>query len=307
MQEYVLRRIVYSVFVLLGVTAIVFGLLRISGDPTALMLPIDATEEDEAELRAFLGLDQPVPVQYLVFLGTAVQGDFGTSIRHRQPAMQMVLGRLPQTAALAGMAFAIALLIALPLGILSARYPNSLIDRVSVLMALVGQAVPTFLLGILLILLFAVQLRWLPSSGSGTWQHLVLPAFTLGTYSAAIINRLLRSNLREEMAAGYVQTARAKGFSQGYALLRHALRNAAIPVITVMGLQVATLISGSVVTETVFAYPGAGLLLVQSLGNRDFPVVQAYIILIALVVIVINLVVDLMYGLIDPRIRFTKV
>lgn len=306
MQQYILRRSIYAIFVLLGVTIVVFALLRLSGDPTALMLPIDATEADEAQLRQFLGLDQPVPVQYVIFLANAIQGDFGESIRHRQPAMNLVLDRLPQTVALAGLAFTIALLIALPLGILSARYPNSIIDRLSVLAALIGQAVPTFLLGILLILLFAVQLRALPSSGSGTLSHLILPAFTLGAYSAAIINRLLRSNLREAMAANYIQTARAKGFGKSYVLLRHALRNAAIPVITVMGLQIATLISGSVVTETVFAYPGAGLLLVQSLGNRDFPVVQAYIIVIAVVVIAINLIVDLLYGVIDPRIRFQK-
>lgn len=305
MQKLLLRRLFHSIFVLLGVSLIVFILVRISGDPTALMLPIDATEQDEANLRAALGLDQPMYIQYGLSLWNMVQGDFGTSIRHRQPAIRLVLEKVPATLQLTGLSFLIALLIALPLGIFSALYPNSIIDRISVLMALVGQAVPTFLMGILLILLLAVQFRWLPSSGRGTFQHLILPSFTLGTYSAAIINRLLRSSLQEAMNSDYIRTARAKGFDNYYVVLVHALRNAAIPVITVMGLQIGNLISGSVVTETVFAYPGAGLLLVQSLSNRDFPVVQAFVILVAVFIILINLVVDIIYGFVDPRIRVT--
>jgi peptide/nickel transport system permease protein len=305
MRQLLLRRLFHSIFVLIGVSVIVFALVRLSGDPTALMLPIDATEADEANLRRALGLDQPVPIQYAIFLGNAITGDFGISIRHRQPALDMVATRLPATLQLAGMAFGIAVAIALPLGILSALYPNSLIDRLSVLVALMGQAVPTFLLGILLILFVSVRLRLLPSSGRDGVESLILPAFTLGTYSAAIINRLLRSSLRETMTGDYIRTARAKGFGNTYVVIQHALKNAAIPVITVMGLQVGALLSGSVVTETVFAYPGAGLLLVQSLGNRDFPVVQAFVMLIAVIVIAINLIVDIIYGLIDPRIRIS--
>jgi ABC-type dipeptide/oligopeptide/nickel transport system permease component len=305
MTDILIRRLFHSIFVLIGVSIIVFGLVRLSGDATALLLPIDATEEDEAQLRAALGLDGSLPVQYLNFAGRALTGDFGTSIRHRQPAMEMVMDRLPATFQLAAASFAIALAISIPLGILSALYPNSFIDRISVLMALIGQAIPTFLLGILLIILVAVQLRWLPSSGRGGVEHLILPSLTLGTYSAAIINRLLRSSLLEVMNEDYIRTSRAKGFREQYIVLVHALKNAAIPVVTVMGLQIGNLISGSVVTETVFAYPGAGLLLVQSLGNRDFPVVQAFVMVIALVVILINLVVDIIYGLIDPRVRVT--
>lgn len=222
------------------------------------MLPIDATAEDEAVMRAYLGLDKPLPIQYVEFVVRAVTGDFGTSIRHRQPALDMILERLPATLLLTVTAFAIALIIALPLGILSAMYPNSWIDRLSVFMALFGQAIPTFLLGIVLILIFAVQLRWLPSSGRGGIEYLILPSLTLGPYSAAVINRLLRSNLQEVLNTDYVRTARAKGFSQRYVMFHHALKNAAIPVVTVMGIQVAALMSGSVVTETVFAYPGAG-------------------------------------------------
>jgi peptide/nickel transport system permease protein len=268
------------------------------------MLPIDATAEDEAVMRAYLGLDQPLPVQYLTFVGNAITGDFGTSIRHRLPAMNMVLERMPRTLQLAAVSFAVALLIAIPLGIFSAMYPNSWIDRLSVVTALIGQAVPTFLLGIMLILLFAVRWKVLPSSGAGGIEFLILPALTLGPYSAAVINRLLRSSLREVLNEDYIRTARAKGFTRRYVLIVHALRNAAIPVITVMGLQIGTLLGGSVVTETVFAYPGAGLLLVQSLGNRDIPVVQAYVMLIGVIVISINLILDVLYAALDPRIRF---
>lgn len=306
MYPYILQRLLYSIFVLLGVSVIVFILIRLSGDPTALLLPIDATAEDEAQMRAYLGLDKPLPLQYADFLGRALTGDFGTSIRHRQPAMAMVLERVPATLQLAMLSFAVALVIAVPLGVLSAMYPNSLIDRVSTVSALAGQAVPTFLLGIVLILVFAVQWRVLPSSGRGGIEHLILPALTLGPYSAAVINRLLRSSLREALNEDYIRTAYAKGFTRRYVLFRHALKNAAIPVVTVMGLQISTLMGGSVVTETVFAYPGAGLLLVQSLGNRDIPIVQAFVMVIGVLVIGINLLVDILYAYLDPRIRFGR-
>lgn len=303
MYKFLLQRLFYSIFVLLGLSLVVFTLTRLSGDPSALMLPVDATEEDYANMRGYLGLDDPLAIQYVQFVGRAVQGDFGISIRHRQPAMEMILERMPATLSLTLASFSVALAISLPLGILSALYPNSLIDRFSVVMALIGQAIPTFLLGIILILIFAVQLRWLPSSGRGGLAAMILPAFTLGPYSAAVINRLLRANLRESLSKDYIRTAKAKGFSNQYVVLQHALKNAAIPVITVMGLQIAALMSGSVVTETVFAYPGAGLLLVQALGNRDFPIVQAFVILVGSIVIGINLLLDISYFYLDPRIR----
>lgn len=280
----------------------VFFLVRLSGDPAALMMPLDASDEEVADLRAALGFDRPLLVQYGDFFVRAVQGDFGTSIRHQQPAMGMVLGRLPATLQLMAMALAVALAIALPLGILSSLYPNSLVDRFGVVMALVGQAVPNFFLGIVLILFFSVQLQWLPSSGRGTVAHLILPAVTLGTASAAFVNRLLRSSLREALATDYARTALAKGRSRREIVIRHALRNAAIPVLTVLGIQIVQLVGGAIVTETVFAYPGAGLLLVQSLGTRDIPVVQAFVMTIAVVVTLVNLAVDLLYGWIDPRI-----
>jgi peptide/nickel transport system permease protein len=304
-KAYLARRVLYAAFVLAGVSVIVFLLVRLSGDPAALMMPLDATDAEVARMRSALGFDRPLLVQYFDFAVRAVQGDFGASIRHQQPAMAMVLGRLPATLQLMGMALLVALLIALPLGILSALYPNSIIDRLGVVAALVGQAIPNFFLGIVLILFFSVQWNLLPSSGRGGIEHLILPAITLGTASAAFINRLLRSSLREVLGTDYVRTARAKGRSPSQVVFHHALRNATIPVLTVLGLQIVQLVGGAIVTETVFAYPGAGLLLVQSLANRDIPVIQAFVLAIAVVVVVVNLVVDLLYGLVDPRISLT--
>lgn len=303
MTKYLFQRLIHACFVLLGVTVVVFLLARIGGDPTDLMAPLDATPEDIAILRRSLGFDRPLLIQYVDFVGSALTGDFGLSIRHGQPAMDMVLERMPATIQLTVTTLVIALFIAIPLGIVSAMNPNSIVDRLSVIVALSGQSIPTFLLGIVLIILFAVQLRWLPSSGRGTFEHLILPSLTLGPFYAAMVNRLLRSSLREELSKDYIRTVRSKGFGERYILLAHALKNAAIPVVTVMGLQIGALISGSIVTETVFAYPGAGLLLVQALRNRDFPIIQAYVILIAFIVVIINLVVDVFYSYLDPRIR----
>ena len=305
MTVYLLRRLLYSVFVLLGVSLLVFFLVRLAGDPTALMLPLDATEADVQRIRAAYGFDRPVPIQYLEFVTRAVQGDLGTSIRHQQSALDMVLARFPATLQLLAASLTVAIAVALPLGILSALHPDSWIDRLGVTMALIGQAFPNFLLGLVLILTFSVQFGWLPSSGRGSFAHLILPAITLGTASAAFLNRLLRSSLLEVLASDYVRTAHAKGRSRTAAVFHHALRNAAIPVLTVLGLQILQLVGGAIVTETVFAYPGAGLLLVQSLGNLDFPIVQAFVLVVALAVAVVNLAIDLLYGVLDPRIRFT--
>lgn len=302
MRGYLIRRFLYAGFVLLGVSIIVFFLVRLSGDPAALMMPLDATDEEVAQLRTALGFNRPLPVQYVEFVSHGLAGNFGTSIRHQQPAMEMVLGRMPATLQLLGMSLVVALFVAIPLGILSGLYPNSAIDRIGTVTALIGQAIPNFFLGLVLILFFSVQLRWLPSSGRGGIEYLILPAVTLGTAAAAFINRLLRSSLREVLETDYIRTARAKGRSWRATVFNHALRNAAIPVITIIGIQIIQLIGGAIVTETVFAYPGAGLLLVQSLSNRDIPVIQAFVMLIALIVILINLIIDLIYGLIDPRV-----
>jgi len=303
MVNYLLRRIVYTLFVLAGVTVVVFFLARVAGDPTALMAPLDATEEDIAILRHNLGFDRPLIVQYFDFVGNAMVGDFGVSIRHRQPAMDLVAERMPATLELTVTTLIIASIIAIPLGILSAIRPNSIIDRLSVVVALGGQSIPTFLLGIVLIITVAVPVGWVPSSGRGDLRHLILPSITLGPYYAAAISRLLRSSLREELGKDYIRTVRSKGFAERYILFRHAFKNAAIPVITVLGLQIGALISGSIVTETVFAYPGAGMLLIQSLRNRDFPVIQAYVVMMAIIIVAINFTVDVLYGYLDPRIR----
>lgn len=305
MRAYLLRRLLYAVFVIFGVSIIVFLLVRLTGDPAGLMLPLDATAQEVAQLRETLGFDRPLPVQYVDFVVRAVQGDFGVSTRHQQPAMEMVLGRLPATLQLMGLSLLIALAVAVPMGVLSALFPDSIIDRFGAVLALVGQAIPNFFLGIVLILFFSVTLNWLPSSGRGGLEHLVLPALTLGTAAAAFINRLLRSSLREVLATDYVRTARAKGRSWPVVVLRHAMRNAAIPVVTVVGIQIIQLFGGAIVTETVFAYPGAGLLLVQSLGNRDIPVVQAFVMLVAVVVVLVNLLIDLVYSGLDPRISLS--
>lgn len=305
MTTFLLRRLLYSAFVLLGVSLLVFVLVRLAGDPTALMVPLDATDEDVERLRVALGFDRPLPVQYLDFLAGALRGDLGTSIRHQQPALGMVLARFPATLQLLGASLLVAVGVALPLGILSALRPDSWIDRIGVTLALMGQALPNFLLGIVLIMLFSVELGWLPSSGRGGVAHLVLPAITLGTAAAAFLNRLLRSSLLEVLASDYVRTARAKGRSRSGTVFHHALRNASIPVLTVLGLQVIQLFGGAIVTETVFAYPGAGLLLVQSLGNLDFPIVQAFVLVVAVAVALVNVAIDVAYGLVDPRIRLS--
>ncbi len=304
MGAYLLRRLLQSAVVLLGVTLLVFVLVRLSGDPVLLLMPPDATAEQVEALRRQLGLDQPVLVQYVRFVERAVQGDFGMSFRNGQPAMGLVLDRIPATLELAGAALAITLIVAIPTGIIAATRPDGAVDAIARAVALVGQAVPSFWLGIMLILVFSVQLRWLPPFGGGGLDHLVLPAISLGAYSAAVTSRLLRSSLLEVLRTGYVQTARAKGVAENMVVLRHALRNAALPVVTVLGLQVGALLGGAVITEYVFSYPGVGRLVLDAIGHRDFAVVQAFVVLLTLVIAVTNLIVDVLYAALDPRIRY---
>jgi peptide/nickel transport system permease protein len=285
------------------VSTVVFVVMRLSGDPVPLLLPPDAPRSEYARVAKELGTDRPLPVQYGVFLGNAVRGDFGRSIHFRQPAAGVVLGYLPATAQLGLTAFALALVIAIPIGVVSAVRRNSLIDQVTMAIALVGQSAPTFFVGILLILVLSLKAGWLPTSGRGDWTHLVLPALTLGAFSMASIARLTRSALLEVLRADYVRTARAKGLRERAVVIKHALRNAAIPIVTITGLQFGTLLGGAVVTETVFAWPGIGRLAIQSIYNRDYPVVQCVVFLSALLFIVINLTVELIYGVLDPRIR----
>ena len=303
MLEFVTRRLLHTALVTLGVVTLAFVALRLSGDPAATMLPGDASVDELRDLRHALGLDRPLHVQYVAFLGSAVRGDFGDSFRHQQPAFGLVLERLPATLELAFAALLLAVAVALPLGIVAAIYRGRAVDMLAMGFAVVGQATPYFWMGIMLILVVSVELGWLPTSGRGGWPHLILPAVTLGTHFAASLARLTRTSMLEVLGQNFVTTARAKGLGEPRVVLAHALKNAAVPVVTLIGLQFGTLLGGAVVTETIFAWPGVGRLAVQSIFVRDYPVVQAGVLVLALVFVAINLAVDLLYGTLDPRIR----
>jgi peptide/nickel transport system permease protein len=304
MKSYLLRRGWQSILVLLGVSIVVFLILHLTGDPALLLLPPDASAEDVAKFRESMGFNDPVAVQYLRFLKGAVRGNFGESLRHGEPAMGLVLERLPATFELAGAGLFIALGLAIPAGIVSAVRRNTLIDYLSTVVALLGQAMPTFWLGIMLILIFSVRLNWLPSSGRGDLQHLLLPAITLGLFTTARITRLTRSGMLEVLGQDYIRTARAKGMNEPPVVWKHALKNAAIPIVTIVGIELGTLLGGSVITETIFAWPGVGRLSVQAISNRDYPVVQSAVFLLASTFVVVNFLVDVVYTYLDPRIRF---
>jgi peptide/nickel transport system permease protein len=304
MQGYVIRRLARTLIALWGVSTIVFCVLRLSGDPAVLLLPQEASVEDVLRLRQDLGLDDPFLVQYLRFLGSSMLGDFGESLRHKEPAMALVVSHLWATIELSLAAFGIALLVAVPIGILAAVKPNSLYDHAVLTIALLGQSAPTFWIGIMLILTFGLGLRWFPIGGRGSWSHLVLPAITLGAFAMASIARLTRSAMLEVIRLDYINTARAKGLRESRVIWKHALKNAAIPVVTIMGLQFGALLGGAVVTETVFSWPGIGRLAIQGIYNRDYPVVQATVFIAAVFFVGINCVVDLLYTILDPRIRY---
>ncbi|HEX7101896.1 MAG TPA: ABC transporter permease [Nitrolancea sp.] len=304
MLAFLIRRLIHAVFVIFGVSVIIFVLMYLTGDPTSVMVPNDATPEQIADLRHRMGFDRPIYVQYGLFVEHAVQGDFGYSYRIQQPALNLVLQRVPMTLRLAGASVAISLIIAIPIGILAAVKRNSIFDRISMIGVLFGQSMPTFWFGIMAILLVSVKLHWLPTSGYLGPKYIILPALTLGLYTSAVVARILRSSLIDVLNRDYIRTARSKGLEQRAVLLRHALKNAAIPVITVIGLQIGYLLGGSVVTETVFSYPGMGLLAIQAIRGRDMPVVQAFVICTAVVIVLINLLVDLLYTYLDPRVKY---
>lgn len=303
MRSYLLRRLWQSLLVLFGVSVVVFLILHLTGDPAALLLPPDATAEDIAKFRTAMGFDDPVAVQYVRFLKGAVRGDFGESLRHGEPAMGLVLERLPATFELAGAGLLIALTLAIPAGIVSAVKRGSALDRLAMVGAVAGQAVPIFWLALLLIAFFGVYLRWLPVFGRGSLAHLVLPAVSLSTVILGRLARLVRSSMLEVLGQDYVRTARAKGVGEVRVLAGHALKNAAIPIVTLLGLQFAQLLGGAVVTETIFAWPGIGRLVVEAIFNRDFPVVQGVVLVVSLIFVAVNLLVDLAYVALDPRIR----
>ena len=306
MFAYVLRRLGQSALVLLGVSVIVFSLLHLTGDPTRLLLPLEAREEDVRQLRALLGLDDPLWVQYVRFLSRAVRGDFGVSFKHQVPALTLIFQTLPATLELTAAGLALALVVAVPAGIVAALRRNSLIDAVCSVGVLLGQAMPVYWLGLLLILVFAVKLGWLPAAGRDGLASLVLPAFALGAFSMARIARMARSGMLEVLAQDYVRTARAVGVRTFLVTYKYALKNAAIPLVTIVGLEFGVLLGGAVITETIFAWPGVGRLAVDAIFSRDYPLVQAIVAMLATLFVMINLVMDMIYTYLDPRIVFVR-
>ena len=303
-MKYFLQNLLKTIPVLLLITLIVFLLVRVTGDPVSMMLPETATDEERDSLREALGFNEPLPMQYFTYLGDLVRGDFGDSFRYNTDAMALVLERLPATFELAVASMLVAIIISIPLGILSAVKRNSFLDLFITGGAVLGKAMPSFWLGIMLILFLAVNVQLFPVSGRGGLLHLVLPAITLGTGIAAEMTRLIRSSMLEILGQDFIRTARSKGLKEAIVVNKHAFRNALIPVVTIMALQTSTLIGGTLITETVFAWPGLGQLLVQAVNLRDMAVVQAATFLIAIFVIISNLLADLLYRLLDPRIKY---
>jgi len=303
MKGYILKRLFHSIFVLVGISLVVFIILHLTGDPAALLMPMDATPEQVAQFRQEMGFNDPIIVQYWRFFKGTLRGDFGQSFRHSQPALDLVMERMPATIQLTVAAMVIALLVAIPVGIISAIRRNSLLDHIGMTGALLGQSTPVFWLGIMLILIFSVTIQWFPSSGRGEIQHLVLPAITLGMFTMARTARMMRSSMLEVMGQEYMKTAKAKGLNPGMVILKHALKNAAIPVVTIIGMELGTLLGGAVITEWIFAWPGVGRLTVQAIFNRDYPVVQAAVFLLASIFVLVNLIVDLLYTYLDPRVK----
>jgi peptide/nickel transport system permease protein len=302
-NHYLTRQLTQFVVVVVGISILSFAILHVIGDPVLLLLPQNAGQEEFERYRKLLGLDQPLWVQYWKFASRAVQGDFGKSWYADAPAFRLVLERMPPTIYLTLAGLGTGLLIALPLGILAALRRHSFVDNLCTLLAVAGQAMPLFWLGIMLIIVFAVRLKLLPASGYGTWAHFVMPSFCLGAFLAPVTMRLVRSGVIEVMSMEYIKTARAKGLRETWVVVKHAFRNACIPVVTVLGIQFGQLLGGAIITETVFAWPGVATLAVESIRNQDFPVVQCVVLLLALIIVTVNAVVDLIVVAIDPRIR----
>jgi len=306
MRTYVVRRLWQSALTLVGVSVLVFVILRVvPGDPAKMLLPEGAPQSAIEELNRQLGLQEPLYVQYGLFVQSVFRGDFGQSFQYRAPALQVVTERLMATVQLALAAMLITVGVGVSLGIVAAVRRGTGYDYASTVLAVLGQSLPNFWLGIMLILLFGVALRWLPTSGCESWRHLILPAVTLTAFPMALVARLTRSSMLEILGRDFIRTGRAKGLAERAVILRHALRNAAVPLLTVLGLQIGTLLGGAVITESVFAWPGMGKLVVDAIFFRDFPVVQTVLILSATLFVVINLLVDLLYTVIDPRIRYS--
>jgi peptide/nickel transport system permease protein len=307
MQRFILIRLSHSILALFAVSIIIFGLARVSGDPVSMMLPVEATQEDFARVRAAWGLDKPVYMQYLTYMGHVFQGDFGDSIRWKgQTSLSLVLERFPATLELAILSLFVAAIIALPIGVVVAVKKDTSVDMAGKVVALLGQSLPSFWLGLMLMWVFAVQFELLPTSGRGGWQHLILPAVALGYFQVAAVMRLTRSSMLEVLDTEFVKLARIKGISERSVVWKHCLRNALIAPLTYFGLILGGFLTGSVVTETVFSWPGVGLLAIDAVRARDFPVIQTVVIFFASVFILSNLLVDILYAYLDPRIRYTS-
>ena len=305
MTRFLFRRVLLTIPVLIGVATLVFSLIHlIPGDPAQAMLGEGADPDQVARLRRELGLDRPLLHQYWTYLTDAARGDLGKSLRTAQPVTEAIAERVPATVELAFVAMAVAVMVAIPLGVIAAVWRGTSIDQLAMTLALAGISMPNFWLGPLLALILAVELGWLPVSGRGTLGHLVLPATTLGIALAAILARMTRASVLEELHELYVLAARARGATRVRAVMRHAFRNSLIPVVTLIGLQFGAVLTGAVITETIFAWPGIGRLLIQSIGFRDYPMVQGCILLIAVTYVGVNLLTDVVYGWLDPRIRY---
>ena len=303
MQGYVVGRLIQAAAALLGVTAVAFLLVSLSGDPAFILLSPEAGEEQRAAFRKIYGLDRPLPLQYARYVGHVVRGDFGSSFAQGRRAIIVVLERVPATLILTAAAVALGIGMGIPAGVIAAVKANRAVDRAVMALVLLGQSVPTFWLGLVMIRIFAVNLRWLPVSGYGTALHLAMPAVVLGLYLAALLARVTRSEMVEALTQDYVRTARAKGLSETAVTIAHALKNALLPIVTLIGLQLGALLGGAVITETVFAWPGIGTLVLDAILRKDYPVVLAAVELVAAAFIVINMSLDLFYGLLDPRVR----
>ncbi|RPJ19654.1 MAG: ABC transporter permease [Desulfobacteraceae bacterium] len=304
MNRYLIKRLFHSIIVILGIGTIVFIITHLTGDPTNLLLPPEAGEAQRKLLWEQLGLGRPLYIQFLEFLKNMVQGDFGQSFRHQMPAMDLILSALPATIKLTLAAMTITIVISIPVGILSATRPGSLYDRAGMFFALLGQSMPVYWAGLMMILLFAVKLGWLPSISGAGFKSIILPACTLGMFSTAAIARFTRSSMLDVLDADYVTTARIKGLSEYRVVLKHALKNAAIPIITMTSLQMGRMLAGAVIVETIFSWPGLGRMAVQAIYNRDYPVVQAAVFVASVIFVLINLLVDILYTYIDPRIKY---
>ena len=302
MRRLVAARLAQTALVVFLSLSAVFGMSRLAGDPVLLFMPMDIQAKDVDEFRQRLGFNDPLAVQYARFMGGALRGDFGQSLRYRRDALELVLERLPATLLLAGSALLVTLVVAIPLGIAAAVRRNTVVDHAATMATVLGQAVPGFWLGLLLIYAFSVRLRWLPTGGTGSLAHLVMPTLVLAAFFAARVARLTRSAVLDVLGEHYIQTARAKGLGESCVIAKHTLRNSAIPIVTLVGLEASQLLGGAVITETIFAWPGLGRLTVQALLNRDFPVVLAAVSFTSIVYTLVNLAVDVLYGWLDPRV-----